>query len=165
MISLSVYPWQAFKGKSTYCRQGLPDYLSEAPFSCSILWWAPVFTQERLVSDKHSSLLHRPINYRRKTFYNISPSQSVLLGVGERKKKVKAGTPYWRGRLRTVDLLVLTSLNRLLFILKRLFTFLTKHPTSIRRSTVLSLLPHLVFPVKGTFWQQSRAEVEKKLQN
>jgi hypothetical protein len=69
-------------------------YLSEATFRLSILGWGPGFTQERLVRDKHSSLLKTFINYRRKYFYNISPSQSVLLGVGERKKKVKAGTPY-----------------------------------------------------------------------
>jgi hypothetical protein len=38
-----------------------------------------------------------------------------------------------------VDLLVLTSLNQLLFILKILLTFVTKQPTLMRRSTVLSL--------------------------
>ena len=31
--------------------------------------------------------------------------------------------PYWRGRLSTVDLLVLTNLKQLLFLLKILFTF------------------------------------------
>jgi hypothetical protein len=54
-----------------------------------------------------------------------------------------AGKSYWRGRLSTVDLLVLTSLYQLLFISKILFTFLKKYN---RRSTVLSLPPHLVFP-------------------
>ncbi len=51
-----------------------------------------------------------------------------------------------KGRLSTVNLLVPTSLDRLLFILKILFTFFTKQPTSIRRSIVLSLPPQLVFP-------------------
>jgi len=51
-----------------------------------------------------------------------------------------------RWRLSMVDLLVVTSLDRLLFILKILFTFFTKQPTSIRRSIVLSLPPQLVFP-------------------
>ncbi len=37
-----------------------------------------------------------------------------------------AGKPYWRGRLSTVDLLVLTSLNQLLLLLKILSTFVTK---------------------------------------
>ncbi len=60
-------------------------------------------------------------------------------------------TPFhrlWRsgqGRLSTVDLLVLTSLHQLLLMLKILFTFFTKQPTLIRRSTVLSLPPQLVF--------------------
>ncbi len=57
-----------------------------------------------------------------------------------------AGNPYWRGRLSTVDLLVLTSLDRVLFILKILFNFLKKQATLTRRSTVLSLLLKLVFP-------------------
>ncbi len=49
------------------------------------------------------------------------------------------GKPYWRRRISTVDLLVLTSLDQLLFILKILFTFFTKQPTLMGRSTVLSL--------------------------
>ncbi len=62
----------------------------------------------------------------------------------------KAGKAYWRGRLSTVDLLVLTSLDQLLFILKILFTYVTKQAaTLMRRSTVLSLPLQLVFPVKG----------------
>ncbi len=52
-----------------------------------------------------------------------------------------------RERLSTVDLLVLTSLDQLLFILKILFSFVTKQATLKRRSTVLSLPPYLVFPV------------------
>ncbi len=35
-----------------------------------------------------------------------------------------AGKSYWRGRLTTVDLLVLTTLDQLIFILKILFMFL-----------------------------------------
>ncbi len=54
--------------------------------------------------------------------------------------------PYWRGRLSTVDLLVLTSLDQLIFILKILFTFITKQLTLLRRSTVLCLPLQLVFP-------------------
>jgi hypothetical protein len=44
-----------------------------------------------------------------------------------------------------VDLLVLTSLDQLIFILKILFTFDTKQAILIRRSTVLSLPLQLVF--------------------
>ncbi len=51
---------------------------------------------------------------------------------------------YCSGRLSTVDLLVLTSLDQLLFIMKILFTFITKQSTFIRRSAVLSLSPQLV---------------------
>jgi hypothetical protein len=48
--------------------------------------------------------------------------------------------------MSTVDLLVLTSLDTLLFTLKILFPFDTKQATLMRRSTVLSLLLQLVFP-------------------
>jgi hypothetical protein len=54
------------------------------------------------------------------------------------------GKSYRGGRLNTVDLLVLTSLDQLGFILKILFSFFTKQATW--RSTVLSLPPQLVFP-------------------
>jgi hypothetical protein len=50
------------------------------------------------------------------------------------------------GRLSTVDLLVLTSLEQLTLILKILFSFFTKQATLIRRSTVQSVPPQLVFP-------------------
>jgi hypothetical protein len=36
-----------------------------------------------------------------------------------------AGNPYWRAMLGTVDLLVLTSLDQLILILKTLLTFVT----------------------------------------
>jgi hypothetical protein len=53
------------------------------------------------------------------------------------------------GRLSTVDLLALTSLDRLLLILHTLFTCFTKQVNLMRRSTVLSLPLPLVFPGKG----------------
>jgi hypothetical protein len=59
--------------------------------------------------------------------------QTPLIFVGERRQ------PLVKGRLSTIDLLVLTGLDHLIFILKTLFTFVTKHATSIRRSIVLSL--------------------------
>ncbi len=62
---------------------------------------------------------------------------------------VRAGKSYWRGRLSTVDLIVLTSLDQLLFKLKILWTFFTKQANIMRRSTVSSLPPHLVFPGTG----------------
>ncbi len=54
--------------------------------------------------------------------------------------------PYWKGRLSTLDQLVLTSLDLLLYIIKIWFTFDTKQITKMRRSTVLSLPFQLVFP-------------------
>jgi hypothetical protein len=48
------------------------------------------------------------------------------------------------GRLCTVDLLVLTSLDQLVFLMSILVNFHTKQATLIRRSTVLSLPPPLV---------------------
>jgi hypothetical protein len=59
---------------------------------------------------------------------------------------VAAGNANRGGRLSTVNLLVLTCLGQLLLILKILFTFLTKQAALMRRSTVLSLAPQLVFP-------------------
>jgi len=43
----------------------------------------------------------------------------------------KAGKSFWRGRLSTVDLLVLTSLDQILILLEILFTFFykTSYPT------------------------------------
>ncbi len=41
--------------------------------------------------------------------------------------------PYKRGRMSTVDLLMLTSSDKLPFILKILFPFVTKHATLMRR--------------------------------
>jgi hypothetical protein len=57
----------------------------------------------------------------------------------------ETGKSYWGGRLSTVDLLVLTSLCQLVFILKILFSFFTKQATLMRSSTVLSLPLSLVF--------------------
>jgi hypothetical protein len=51
---------------------------------------------------------------------------------------LKPGKSHGRERLSTVDLRVLTSLDQPFYILKVLFT--------LKRSTVLSLPPHLVFP-------------------
>jgi len=56
-----------------------------------------------------------------------------------------------KGRLSTVDLLLIISLDRLVFVMKILFTFLQKQATSMRRSTVLSLSPSVSIPLfKGT---------------
>jgi hypothetical protein len=53
-----------------------------------------------------------------------------------------------------VDLLVLTSLDQILLILKTLLTFKAKQTTLMRRPIVLSLPPQLVFPglVQGYLW-------------
>ncbi len=45
----------------------------------------------------------------------------------------------WEAILSTNDLFALTSLDQLLFVLKILFTYVTKQATLMRRSTVLSL--------------------------
>ncbi len=58
-----------------------------------------------------------------------------------------AGKLYRRGRLSKVDLNVP---EEVVFILKILFTFVTKQATLMRRSTVLTLPLQLVFSVKGS---------------
>jgi hypothetical protein len=57
----------------------------------------------------------------KKNFDGITISQIYRYTV-----KIRDGKPYWKGRLSTVDLLVLTSLNQLLFlfVLQTIFTFL-----------------------------------------
>ena len=57
-----------------------------------------------------------------------------------------AGNPTEEERVSTNDLLVLTTIDELLFISKILFTFVTKQATLTRRSTVLSLPLQLAFP-------------------
>ena len=63
------------------------------------------------------------------------------------EQHVYTGKPKRRGRPSTVDLLVLTSFYQVLIILKILFSFFTKQDNLMRRLTVLSLPPQLVFPV------------------
>jgi hypothetical protein len=50
--------------------------------------------------------------------------------------QIRPVKPYWGERLSTIDHHVVTSLDRLLFILKVLFIFVTKRATLKRRSTV-----------------------------
>jgi hypothetical protein len=53
-----------------------------------------------------------------------------------------------RGRLSTVDLLLLTSLDKLAaFDIANIIYFFTKQVTLMRRSTIISLPLQLVFPV------------------
>jgi hypothetical protein len=59
---------------------------------------------------------------------------------------IAAKNAYQRGRISTVDLLVLTISDQLLLILEPLFLCFTKLDTRMSRSTVLSLPLHLVFP-------------------
>jgi hypothetical protein len=55
------------------------------------------------------------------------------------------GNPYWRGKLSTVDLLVLNSSDQLLFALKLYFSFY-KTTILIRRSTVPEPSPSVSIP-------------------
>ncbi len=58
---------------------------------------------------------------------------------------VAAGKSHLRERLGTADLLVLASLNEFLLVLKILFSLYPKRATLMRRSTVVSFPPKLVF--------------------
>ncbi len=83
----------------------------------------------------------------------------ATMGV-ESSTKVIPGMSYWKGRLSTVDLLVSTCLNQLLFTLKILFSLFKKQANLIWRSIVLSLPPQLVFP-GYSFWQLPSSHVLK----
>jgi hypothetical protein len=80
---------------------------------------------------------------------------------------MRQGKSFWRGRLSTVDLLLLFSSDQLYFMLKILFTSFARQAALIRRSTVLSLSPQLVFPDlhKGPnteiSWKLHRAGMEQ----
>jgi hypothetical protein len=52
---------------------------------------------------------------------------------------LKSGNSHRRGRLSTVDLLVISSLDQQLLKLQTIFSYFTKQATLMRRSTVLSL--------------------------
>ncbi len=73
-------------GQSSVMFQGKAGaYPIEASFMCSTLGQAPGFTHKHynrfgmLNSDKHSSLLHKSVNYGRKKVDNIEPSFSKIL--------------------------------------------------------------------------------------
>jgi len=51
-----------------------------------------------------------------------------------------SGNPYRRGRISTVDLLILAISDQLLLILKNILFFNTKQAIIMRRSTVLHLM-------------------------
>jgi len=80
---------------------------------------------------------------------------------------VTPGNPCWGGRLSTVDLLVLTSLNLLLFILKILFTFFYKtslkeevNGTELSRSFSVSRSHRPLWFLGGAVHRGPRAEAE-----
>ncbi len=64
-----------------------------------------------------------------------------------------------------VDLIVRTSLEQFLFILKTLFTFLTKQSTLMRRSTVLSAFPSVRIPWTNTLAYFDVLPVTKNISN
>ncbi len=61
------------------------------------------------------------------------------------KSLVEPGNSCCRGRLSTIDLLVLTSLNQLLFLLKMSLKVFITQPNLTRSSNVLSLSLQLMF--------------------
>jgi len=73
--------------------------------------------------------------------------------------------PYWSGRLCTFDLLVITSFDEVLFILKILFPLFTKQATLTKRSTSLKVpwLILLPFVVKDTFTQAIMRYISSQL--
>jgi hypothetical protein len=104
--------------------------------------------------------------FKKKISLLISVYLCVCVGGGGVRVRVCvwSGKSNWRGRFSTVDLLVLTSLDQSLFILKILFTFFTKQATLIRRSTVPSLSPQLVFPgVVIKHWPKENLEFVRSI--
>ncbi len=67
---------------------------------------------------------------------------------------LKAGNPYWKGKLNTVDLLWLTSFTSASFDNENINYFFEKTDTLMRRSAVLSLPLKLVFLVDELVWNK-----------
>ncbi len=80
------------------------------------------------------------------TFCKMMLKDFKILQKGWMTSNTPPGKPYWRGRLSTIDLLVLTSLDQVLLYCNYYLTFFTKHSTLMRRSTVLILPLKLIFP-------------------
>jgi hypothetical protein len=73
--------------------------------------------------------------------------------IGEGKSMpAMAGNSYSRGRISTVDLLLLISLDQLIFRLIKRFTFNINQAILRRRSMLLSLALQLVFPGQGEIY-------------
>ncbi len=89
------------------------------------------------------------------TIINGSLCGYLIFSISSHVYLVKPGKPYRRGRL--IDLLDLTSLGKLIFILIITFTLVTKHVTLIRKSIVLSL------PIQCSFIKRSYYECKGKL--
>ncbi len=75
--------------------------------------------------------------------HNVQLNTMSAVAMARISVKVQSGNPYSRKRISTVDLLVLTSSDQLLFIWKPyFFSFFFKQPSIMRRSTVLTLPLH-----------------------
>jgi hypothetical protein len=135
--------------------------LSFFPLSITLSHTYPIFLAFFLLSLSLSSLCHiyylsfsssLSICYISFSSLYLARTLTVLsLCLAKHRQYIRAGKPYWSGRLSIVDLLVLTSLDQQLFTLKILFTFVTKQAKLMRRSTVLSLPVHLIFPDQSIF--------------
>jgi len=106
--------------------------------------WCITCRLKRLFKDKHSSLLHPFVSLGKKMKsceYSLCNLCACWGGWGSVNSLLvfnvfnyniffwhppvtKPGNPNWKGRISTVDLLLLTSSNLLLFILKLHFSFL-----------------------------------------
>ncbi len=82
--------------------------------------------------------------WRQKHFY-----KKVDFSV-EDARNAGSGKSYWKETLSTVDLLALTSLDQLIFILIMSYTFITKQATIMSRLTILSFPVKLAFPADRT---------------
>jgi hypothetical protein len=80
----------------------------------------------------------------------------------------KAGNPYWRGRLGTVHLIVLTSLDNLIYILKILFTFAKKtsylnEEVNCTDPSLAVSIPCLKVSLRVRFWSTTRFQIKTLL--
>ncbi len=117
-----------------------------------IRWWIRLLLDIDIINHR---LIHRQLLIWMPTNFLIfwgprcgAGNLPIVLGkwVGCHNKGGFDREPLPKGRISTVGLLVLTSIDQLIFILKIVFTFVTKQAILTRRSTELSLPFQLVFP-------------------
>ncbi len=128
---------------STFMKQKVGQNLQSTNISLMKCKWdnTPSWQKSELVQWQVDKMMPHP-EMSLWTFRWLLSNLNVQLNEKDERAPLflKPRKSYWRRRLSTVDLHVLTSSDQLLFILKILFTSFTKQATLMWRSTVVTVL-------------------------